>query len=207
MRIKMLVLSLCALVLLGCSDQSKSERPRYGPDPDYRSISVVVPQHYDAWVETFILESVSGEIGWRAPIGIITCCWEHPSGKSAEWQAMPGLVLIKWFSFAEQQSYRALIQLENAREIEEKMKKIAPYERYGKNFEVPRYNLVFGLAPGGTVVVWIMNGAENAIEIGRYQAKPYDHKKEGEDYTRRTESYFERQGDYLQKNGIRYDGW
>lgn len=120
MSIKTLAISFCVLVLLGCSDHSQQEEPTYGPDPSYRSISVVVPQHYDAWVETFILESVSGEIGWRAPIGIITCCWKHPSGKNAEWQAMPGLVLIKWFSFAEQQSYRALIQLENAREIEEK---------------------------------------------------------------------------------------
>ncbi|MGO3297110.1 MAG: DUF2931 family protein [Marinobacter sp.] len=207
MSIKTLAISFCVLALLGCSDHSQPEEPTYGPDPSYRSISVVVPQHYDAWVETFILESVSGEIGWRAPIGIITCCWKHPSGKNAEWQAMPGLVLIKWFSFAEQQSYRALIQLENAREIEDKMKQITKLERYGNILEVPRYNLVFGLAPGGTVVLWIMNGAENAIEVGRYEAKPYDHKKEGEDYTRRTESYLERQGDFLQENGIRYDDW
>ncbi len=207
MRIKSLAISFCVLVLLGCSDHSESEQPRYGPDPDYRSISVVVPQHYDAWVETFILESVSGEIGWRAPIGSVSCCWKEPSGGNAEWQAMPGLVLIKWFSFAEQQSYRALIQLENAREIEEKMKEIAPIERYGKTIDMHRNDLTFGLAPGGTVVVWIMNGAENAIEVGRYQATPYDHKEEGEDYTRRTESYLEREADFLQKNGIRYDGW
>lgn len=207
MSIKTLAISFCVLVLMGCSEQSESEGTAYGPDPTYRSISVVVPQHYDAWVETFILESVSGEIGWRAPIGIVSCCWKEPSGGNAEWQAMPGLVLIKWFSFAEQQSYRALIQLENARETEEKMKEIAPIERYGKTFDMPRNDLTFGLAPGGTVVVWIMNGAENAIEVGRYEAKPYDHKKEGEDYTRRTKSYLERQGDFLQENGIRYDGW
>ena len=207
MSIKALAISFCVLTMLGCSDQSESEQPRYGPDPDYRSISVVVPRHYDAWVETFILESASGQIGWRAPIGSVSCCWKEPSGGNAEWQAMPGLVLIKWFSFAEQQSYRALIQLENAREIEEKMKEIAPIERYGKTIDMPRNDLTFGLAPGGTVVVWIMNGAENAIEVGRYQATPYDHKEEGEDYTRRTESYLEREADFLQKNGIRYDGW
>ncbi len=87
------------------------------------------------------------------------------------------------------------------------MKEIAPIERYGKTFDMPRNDLTFGLAPGGTVVVWIMNGAENAIEVGRYQATPYDHKEEGEDYTRRTESYLEREADFLQNNGIRYDGW
>lgn len=205
MGIKNLVVSFCVLVLLGCSDQSESEGPAYGPDPTYRSISVVVPQHYDAWVETFILESVSGEIGWRAPIGIVSCCWKEPSGGNAEWQAMPGLVLIKWFSFAEQQSYRALIQLENAREIEEKMKEIAPIERYGKTFEMPRNDLTFGLAPGGTVVVWIMNGAENAIEVGRYKAKPFNNEKS--DYSQWVDEYMEKEGDYLRQNGIKLDGW
>tara|TARA_R100000049_G_scaffold938_1_gene2106 strand:+ start:24357 stop:24851 length:495 start_codon:yes stop_codon:yes gene_type:complete len=164
-----------------------------------------VPQHYDAWVETFILESVSGEIGWRAPIGIITCCWKHPSGKNADWQAMPGLVLIKWFSFAEQQSYRALIQLENASEIEEKMKEIAPIERYGKTYDMPRNDLTFGLAPGGTVVVWIMNGAENAIEVGRYKAAPFTNEKS--DYSQWVDEYMEKESEYLEENGIKLDGW
>ncbi|MAB51532.1 MULTISPECIES: DUF2931 family protein [unclassified Marinobacter] len=205
MSIKALAISFCVLTMLGCSDQSESEQPRYGPDPDYRSISVVVPQHYDAWVETFILESVSGEIGWRAPIGIITCCWKHPSGKNADWQAMPGLVLIKWFSFAEQQSYRALIQLENASEIEEKMKEIAPIERYGKTYDMPRNDLTFGLAPGGTVVVWIMNGAENAIEVGRYKAAPFTNEKS--DYSQWVDEYMEKESEYLEENGIKLDGW
>jgi|TARA_R100001460_G_scaffold24968_1_gene50167 hypothetical protein len=120
---------------------------------------------------------------------------------------MPELVLIKWFSFAEQQSYEALIHLKNADEIEEKMKEIAPFESFGEIAEYPRDALVFGLAPGGTVVVWIMNRGENAIEVGRYEAKPYDHKKEGEDYTRRTESYLEREGEFLQENRIKLDGW
>lgn len=177
----------------------------HGPNSIYRSISIVVPKHYDAWVETLILESVSGDIGWRAPIGIVTCCWEDPSGKNAEWQAMPGLVLIKWFSFAEQQSYRALIRLENAREIEEKMKEVAAFERYGEIVERPRYNLVFGLAPGGTVVVWIMNRAENAIEVGRYEAKQYNN--EESDYSQWVDEYMEREGVYLREHGIKLDGW
>ncbi|MGO1461981.1 MAG: DUF2931 family protein [Marinobacter sp.] len=205
MSIKTLAISFCVLVLLGCSDHSQPEEPTHGPDPSYRSISVVVPQHYDAWVETFILESVSGEIGWRAPIGSVSCCWKEPSGGNAEWQAMPGLVLIKWFSFAEQQSYRALIKLENAREIEERMKEIAPLERYGKTFEMPRNDLTFGLAPGGTVVVWIMNGAENAIEVGRYKAQPFNNEKS--DYSQWVDEYMEKEGDYLRENGIKLDGW
>ncbi len=205
MSIKNLAVCLCILLLLGCSEQSESGGPLHGSDSTHRSIAVVVPKHYDAWVDTLILESVSGEIGWRAPIGIITCCWKEPSGKHAEWQAMPGLVLIKWFSFAEQKSYEALIKIENARRIEERMKEVAPFESYGEIAKLPRDVLVFGLAPGGTVVVWIMNRGENAIEVGRYEARSYDNEKS--DYSQWVDEYMEREGEYLRENGFKLDGW
>jgi len=207
MSIKTLVVSLCVLLLLGCSEQREPEAPIQGPNSAYRSIGVVAPEHYDVWVDKFFIESLSENVGWRRPFGIVTCCWKSPPLSRAEWQTTPELFLIRWFSFAEQQSYEAVIRLENSAEIVERMKEPAPYERYGKTMIEPRDTLVLGLAPGGTVVLWIMNGAENAIEVGRYKAKPYNHKKEGEDYTRRTESYLKRQGDFLQENGIRYNGW
>ena len=207
MSIKTLVVSLCILLLLGCSDQGEPGAPMHGPNSAYRSIGVVAPEHYDVWVDKFFIESLSENVGWRRPFGIVSCCWKSPPLSRAEWQTTPELFLIRWFSFAEQQSYEAVIRLENAAEIVEKMKEPAPYERYGKTMIEPRDTLVLGLAPGGTVVLWIMNGAENAIEVGRYEAKPYDHRKEGEDYTRRTQSYLEREGEFLRKNGIRYGGW
>ncbi|MDN6318127.1 MAG: DUF2931 family protein [Marinobacter sp.] len=205
MSIKHLAVSLCVLVLLGCSEQVGSEAPQNGPKSAYRSIAVVVPRHYDAWVDTLIFESRSEDIGWRAPIGIITCCWREPSGKHAEWQAMPELVLLKWFSFAEQQSYEALIHLKNADEIEEKMKEIAPFESFGEIAEYPRDALVFGLAPGGTVVVWIMNRGENAIEVGRYEATEIE--THPEHYREITERYNRDSRDYIEKHGIPIDGW
>lgn len=85
------------------------------------------------------------------------------------------------------------------------MKQITKLERYGNILEVPRYNLVFGLAPGGTVVLWIMNGAENAIEVGRYKAKPFNNEKS--DYSQWVDEYMEKEGDYLRENGIKLDGW
>ena len=207
MSIKGWVVSLCILVLVGCSESTESEGQKYGPNGTHRSIGVVAPKHYDVWVDKFFIESLSEDIGWRAPIGIVSCCWDKPFGAMADWQTMPEVFLIRWFSFAEQQSYEALIRLENPDEIEKKMKETAPFEAYGKIVERPRDVLVLGLAPGGTVVVWIMNRHENAIEVGRFKAKPYDHEKDGEDYTLRTESYLERQGDYLEQHGIRYEGW
>lgn len=207
MKMQSLVLTVCLLMLSGCSEQTASEGSKPGPNSTYRSIGVVAPRHYDVWVDKFFIESLSEDIGWRRPFGIVSCCWKSSPLSRAKWQTTPELFLIRWFSFAEQQSYEAVIKLENPGEIAEMMKEVAPFERFGEVVERPRHNLVFGLAPGGTVVLWIMNRGENAIEVGLYQAKPYDHKKEGEDYTRRTESYLEREGNFLQQNGIRYEGW
>ena len=171
MKIKSLVLTLCILMLFGCSEQTASEGSKPGPNSTYRSIGVVAPRHYDVWVDKFFIESLSEDIGWRRPFGIVSCCWKNPPLSRAKWQTTPEVFLIRWFSFAEQQSYEAVIKLENPGEIAEKMKEVAPFERYGEVVERPRHTLVFGLAPGGTVVIWIMNRGENAIEIGRYQAR------------------------------------
>ncbi|MGO1693740.1 MAG: DUF2931 family protein [Marinobacter sp.] len=205
MNIKGWVVSLCILVLVGCSEPTESEGPRHGPNSTYRNINVVAPKHYDVWVDNFFVESLSENVGWRAPIGIVSCCWKKPHGASAEWQTMPEVFLIRWFAFAEQQSYEALIRLENPDEIEAKMKAVAAFERFGEIVERPRYNLVLGLAPGGTVVVWIMNRHENAIEVGRFKAKPYDNQES--DYTQWVNEYLEREGDYLKENGVKLDGW
>ncbi|MDY6930057.1 MAG: DUF2931 family protein [Pseudomonadota bacterium] len=205
MSIKTLVVSLCVLLLLGCSDQRESEAPMHGPNYVYRSIGVVAPEHYDVWVDKFFIESLSENVGWRRPFGIVTCCWKSPPLSRAEWQTTPELFLIRWFSFAEQQSYEAVIRLENAAQIVERMKEPASYERYGKTMIEPRDTLVLGLAPGGTVVLWIMNGAENAIEVGRYSARKIE--THPEHYREITERYKRDSQEYIDKHGIPVDDW
>src|SRR5690554_7287963 len=59
MSIKTLVVSLCVLLLLGCSEQREPEAPIQGPNSAYRSIGVVAPEHYDVWVDKFFIESLS----------------------------------------------------------------------------------------------------------------------------------------------------
>lgn len=152
-----------------------------------------------------IVESLSRDIGWRGPIGSVSCCWKAPGGKSAEWQAMHELILIKWFSFAEQQSYRAVIKLENPDKLLERMQQPAPAMFNGKKVNMPRHVLALGLAPGGKVVMWIMNWEETAIEVGRYQAARYDNKES--DYTQWVEEYLEEEGGYIRAHCMQYDRW
>ena len=84
------------------------------------------------------------------------------------------------------------------------MEQPAPVYKIGKLYNLPRYNLVLGLAPGGTVVMWIMNKAETAIEVGRYQAVPFD---DDVRYEGALEAYMEREGDYLKQHGLQLDRW
>jgi len=205
MSINQWVLSFCVFALLGCSEQTESKGPTHGPNGTYRSIGAVAPRHYDVWVDKFFIESLSKDIGWRRPFGIVSCCWKSPPLSRADWQTTPELFVIRWFSFAEQQSYEAVIKLENPDDIEERMKEVASFKRYGEVVERPRYNLVLGLAPGGTVVVWIMNRAENAIEVGRYEARKIE--THPEHYREITERYNRDNAKFIQEHGIPFVGW
>ncbi|MDP4530508.1 DUF2931 family protein [Marinobacter salarius] len=202
MTTKRFTLSLFMLLLLGgCSEPTESDESW----KENRGIGVVAPEHYDVWVDKFFIESFSEDIGWRRPFGIVSCCWKHPPFSRAQWQTTPEFFLIRWFSFAEQQSYETVIKLENADEISEKMEESAPFERYGEMVDRPRYNLVLGLAPGGTVVMWIMNSEENAIEVGRYESRKIE--THPEHYTEITERYMRDSGEYIREHGVPLDGW
>lgn len=205
MSIKHFLFSFCVLVLLGCSEQTESDGSMPGPNSTYRSIGVVAPEHYDVWVDKFFIESLSEDIGWRRHFGMVSCCWKSAPLSGAEWQTTPELFVIRWFSFAEQQSYESVIKLENADEIVEKMKEVAPFESYGEIAERPRDTLVLGFAPGGTVVIWIMNRGENAIEVGRYGSRKVE--THPEHYREITERYNRDHGEYIQKHGVPLEGW
>ena len=69
----------------------------------------------------------------------------------------------------------------------------------------PRHSMVIGLAPGGTVVVWIMNQIGNEIEVMRMQAS--EGYGDPSDFTERTKGYLKRHGDYLKEHGIPTAGW
>ncbi|MFC4257971.1 DUF2931 family protein [Marinobacter lacisalsi] len=189
------------LLLSACSEWSA---PKWDRAVNW-DIEVVAPAHYEVWVSKFIIESVSEDIGWSAPIGTLGCCWKAPRGKSAEWYAMPEQFIVQWFSFAEETSYLALIELEDPEGLFEKMQEPAPYTWRGEERNMPRYNLVLGLAPGGQVVMWIMNQKETAIEVGRYQAqeipRPSGYHKEIADEYRREH------GAYLEEHGLQLDKW
>src|SRR5690554_3318567 len=173
-RLVILSIVFCASILSGgCSLAGTHEWDQ----PVMYRLKTTVPRHYDVWIKSLELEA-SGERAWWWPGRITTCCWKSPGlSGGPELEPMPDYIYISWFSFAEQQSYARLIHIPDPAALRERMEQPAPVNKWGKHHNLPRYNLVLGLAPGGTVVLWIMNWAETAIEVGRYKAVPFEDEK------------------------------
>ncbi|MCL1478620.1 DUF2931 family protein [Marinobacter sp. M3C] len=200
-RLVVLVTVICtSLLLSGCSFAGK---PEWDKQVKYR-LKVSVPRHYDAWVKRLQFEA-TGERAWWWPVGITNCCWKDLGSDGSELEPMPDYIYISWFSLAEQQSYARLIHIPDPEALRERMEQLAPVHKIGKLYNLPRYNLVLGLAPGGTVVMWIMSKAETAIEVGRYKAVKID--THPEYYEKRTERYLSDHGDYLKEHGLQLDRW
>ncbi|RMJ01797.1 hypothetical protein DOQ08_03076 [Marinobacter litoralis] len=187
------------LVLGGCS--------ALGEESGYWGIRVAAPEHYDMWVTDAYLEK-SGVRSWRAPFGGHTgCCWAGaygPAGSGGELKPFPNLMLLRWFSFAEQKYYAALIRVPE--DLQERMLEPVPYlYPDASSGQEPRRTLVLGLAPGGEVVVWIMSQRTNAEEVLRVSAAELP--GDPEDFEELTESYLEEHGAYLKAHGVPLEGW
>ncbi|HEY9118185.1 MAG TPA: DUF2931 family protein, partial [Marinobacter sp.] len=103
----------------------------------------------------------------------------------------------------EQEYYTKLIEVPP--ELQERMRAPAPYKTQVDVRSGPRHSMVIGLAPGGTVVVWIMNQIGNEIEVMRMQAS--EGPGDPSDFTERTKGYLKRHGDYLEEHGIPLGVW
>ncbi|SOB77232.1 Protein of unknown function [Marinobacter sp. LV10R510-11A] len=200
-KIVMLAIVLCTSALSGgctLAGTPKWDRPvTYG-------VRVAVPRHYDVWVKPLQFEATD-ERAWWWPIGLTGCCWKSRGTGGGELEPMPDYIHVTWYSFAEQQSYTRLIHIPDPDALRERMEQPAPVHKWGKLHNLPRYNLVLGLAPGGTVVMWIMNWGETAIEVGRYKAVPFEDEKN--DYSIWVKDYLKEHGEYLNQHGLQLDRW
>lgn len=192
---KQLLGILVITLVSGCSILPK--------EPLVWSVSVVVPEHYDAWVDYLELET-SGIRRWRVPVGFSTCCWRAPAGKGEGGyrHPPPNFVVIRWFSFAERKFYSRQIAL--PADLEERMRRKTL--TYGNDVRLePQDSLIIGLAPGGQIVIWIMNQAQNAEEILRIQA--FEEEVDVAQYEGWIREYDAEHGDYIRQHGLQYDSW
>jgi hypothetical protein len=196
---KALAIGVAAIALMasGCAISAKDDIP-WG-------IKVVAPKHYDIWGVGLFLEK-TGERNWRQPVGYVSCCWKGPrgpSGSSTGVDPFPELILIHWFSFAEQKYYAKLIKVPP--DLQDRMREPATYKTQVDVRSGPRHTMAIGLAPGGTIVVWIMNQIGNEVEVMRIEAS--EAPGDPDDFEVGTRNYLEKHGDYLQEHGIPKEGW
>jgi hypothetical protein len=193
-------MGLVAITLLasGCSAWSKADDTNW-------YIDIAAPEHYEVWVTDMFLEK-SGERSWRQPIGTVGCCWKGPhgpTGAGARVAPFPELILVNWFSFAEQKYYAKIIKVPP--DLLDRMREPATYKTPMGVYSGPRNFMTIGLAPGGTVVVWISNQIGNEIEVMRMQATEVP--GDPADFAPLMEDYLEAHGDYLKEHGIPTEGW
>lgn len=187
-------LCLLAAALPGCAQLR---------EPVEWSAGTVVPKPYEAWVEILELET-SGIRRWRLPQGHIRCCWREPHNLVSGGKTPPPTsFLVHWFSYAERKHYAGAVRLPG--DLEERMRRKTPTRRPdGEIRYAPQNALVIGLAPGGQIVVWLMNQSQNAEEILRSQAREVGGETR---FEVRLEQYETQHGDYLRRHGIQYEGW
>ena len=168
--------------------------------------SLATPKHYDVWVEHLQFER-SGERSWYHPAGSMSCCWKGPfgpAGIAGRMDLFPDYVAIQWFSFAEQKFYQRIIKVPRAWQDRMREPALLQTELHGGVMK-PRNFIVFGLAPGGEVVVWMMNQIGNEVELARFQANELD--LDPDIYRVNTEEYLEQHGGFLDQHGIPTVGW
>ncbi|BES69556.1 hypothetical protein RE428_05740 [Marinobacter nanhaiticus D15-8W] len=197
-KVVILLLCLGSIALTGCATTIEGNNQNW-------YYAVAAPEHYKVWVEHLELEK-PGERHWRMPMGNVECCWKGPKGpfgSGGRLSPFPNLIGIQWFSFAEQKFYQRLIILPE--DLQEKMSVEATYQTSMGTFKGPRNSLIIGVAPGGTIVLWIMNQIGNEIEVARMQANEIE--GDPTQYQKRTKSYLDEHGSYLEKHGIPTEGW
>ena len=139
-------------------------------EPEYEwGISVNAPIGYPIHV-------YAGRVGPEYIMSDLWCSTEEPDWGSAyvnegnDPKELPKDIDIVWFSFIENCFYNLQASLDYEK-IEKLFKEgFEQRIRYGELHHTTYNGLVVGLAPGGTVVVWVGKGYSPITEVGRFQA-------------------------------------
>lgn len=181
----------------------------------------MAPIYMTGWVEDSAVEDVRGrlfnhgsgggigfgEYGYSAEYGR---GW--PSGLGGLNRAvigadMPARIYVRWQSVVEPQTYRAWVS------IPEEARKIMHASTHRRCPDMPerpaRYMaaLYLGLAPGGTIQVWVRDECNKSVKVARAQAEveplgPHLGKAGGNYYPQSEPSKR-----YIEKYGIPYGSW
>ena len=156
------------LQLASCQNHNSNNKDMNEPEYEW-GISVNAPIGYPIHV-------YARRVGPQYIMSDLWCSTEEPDWGSAyvnegnDPKELPKNIDIVWFSFIENCFYNLQAPLDYEK-IEKLFKKgFEQRIRYGELRHTTYNGLVVGLAPGGTVVVWVGKGYSPITEVGRFQA-------------------------------------
>ena len=165
---RLLFLLLLSVLLTHCQNNIPKEEAMNEPEYEW-GISVNAPIGYPIHV-------YAGRVGPQYITSDLWCSTEEPDWGSAyvnegnDPNELPKDIDIVWFSFIENCFYNLQASLDYEK-IEKLFKEgFEQRIRYGELRHITYDGLVVGLAPGGTVVVWVGYGYSPITEVGRFQA-------------------------------------
>ena len=156
------------LQLASCQNHNSNNKDMNEPEYEW-GISVNAPIGYPIHV-------YAGRVGPQYITSDLWCSTEEPDWGSAyvnegnDPNELPKDIDIVWFSFIENCFYNLQASLDYEK-IEKLFKEgFEQRIRYGELRHTTYNGLGVGLAPGGTVVVWVGKGYSPITEVGRFQA-------------------------------------
>ncbi|MDH4553984.1 DUF2931 family protein [Pseudomonas sp. BN417] len=213
-------ITLLGLLVTGCQamDPLSGAQDEHNP---WWSQGFVQPAYMEVWVEDSAVIDVKGRLfrhtgrgiaagyepedgteaarGWGGGAG--------PSGVAVVGADLPQRIYVRWQSIVEPQTYRAWVDIpEEARQI---MRDSVAWRCPEKPHRVSNYRatLYLGLAPGGTIQVWVYNRCYKSVKVARAQAEveplgPHLGKSGGHYYPQSEASKR-----YIERFGIPYGSW
>ncbi len=211
---------LGALLVGGCQ-ASGLTWGRSDPDAGPWALGFVTPYAIDGWVEDSATVDVDGNLYRRIGSG-----WASGGGKNGidgarGWAVrgagterevrdakLPVRIYVRWQSVVEPQTYQGWIEIpESARQV---MRNALTMDcpSIPEMAAIPkRVSVLFGLAPGGVVQIWMMDECLRPVKVVHAQVEI---EPKGPDLGLSGGSYFPLQETsklYVEKHGIPYGSW
>jgi len=215
---KLSIVLFSVLLLAGCqtADPLLAEND---PKDRWWSLEFIGPNYMTGWVEASLVEDVQSRLinhGSGGVIGSGESGYEiefargWPQGLAGGQRAvvgadLPKRIFVRWQSVVEPQTYRAWI------DIPEEARKIMYASTHQRCADTGRSRYMaavyLGLAPGGTVQVWVRDQCHNAVKVARGKGHieplgPHLGKSGGHYYPQPDASKR-----YVDKFGVPYGSW
>ena len=175
---------LAVLVLCGCQAHDPLSAMK-DPKARWWSLEFIGPNYMTGWVESSVVQDIDGRLIDHGGGGVIgngnpgyatetAKGWVGGVGSNTRGVVgadLPKRIYVRWQSIVEPQTYRAWVDIpEQAREL-----MLASVQRRCPDTptRTARYmaSMYFGLAPGGTVQVWVVDSCGYPVKVARTEAE------------------------------------